>query len=178
MPTARDIKPLPNHCFRKAPRSIAIYLKMQPQVVQQLQLLLFREGRKQEVGLSPQAAQGLPYCSWSPLHLQGEEQSTGQCWFHQTLLFLWVSCISHVLPSTHRSLQRPALSSSSSLTWEVRVASPAQVSHLSGHLPTTILYLQTGSVSSLHSQPWNHSWSPSKASDLLQCMNLSPRWQL
>lgn len=41
-------------CFSRVPRSIATYFKkplLQTQVVQQLQLRLFREGRRQELGL-------------------------------------------------------------------------------------------------------------------------------
>ena len=88
MPTPKGTKPFPNHCllskcFRRAlkERSIAIYLTtllLHTQVVQQLQLLLFRQERRQKLGLPlPQAAQGLPYCSWPPLCLQWEEWSTG-----------------------------------------------------------------------------------------------------
>lgn len=54
MPTLKSIKPFPNHylfaVLGDPPRSVAIYLKMlllQTQVVQQLQLLSFREEKGQ-----------------------------------------------------------------------------------------------------------------------------------
>lgn len=53
-----------------------------------------------------------------------KSRALGNAAFTYFHCFFECACFSHVLPSAHTSMQRPAWSSSSSLTWEVHVPSP------------------------------------------------------